>query len=265
MLRMLSATLKIAPALVLAVPLLVLFSAALFPPGSVPNAGQWWPDSPSLRSLQRAWSLAEMGPALTWSVLIAVSGMLLSVIVASTTALAIHLSTPLWRRILITALVFAASVPYTALWLPRFLLFSGMGVQNTVIPLMAPALLGGGPLLILLYLYSIRQIPMAQFEVARLEGLGLWGLWWSVAMPQLRSATLAVAFLSFAAFWGNTLDPLIYLRSGAITTAPQALHGLEILGQGELSVWMAGAVWLILPITFFLAAMLPWLKSQETR
>lgn len=262
---LLSTCLKIMPALALAAPLFVLLCAALFPPGSIPHAGQWWPDTPSLASLQRAWSLAEMGPALGWSLLIALSGMLLSVVVASLGALAIHLSRPLQRRLFITALVLAASVPYTALWLPRFLLFNALGLQDTPLPLLAPALLGGGPLLILLYLYSLRHIPMAQLEAARLEGLGLIGLWWQVVLPQLRGATLAVAFLSFAAFWGNALDPLIYLRSGAVTTAPLALHGLEVLGQGELSVWMAGAVWLILPILFFLVAMLPWLKSQESR
>ncbi len=263
MYRVLTTCLKIGLAIVLAAPLVVLFCAALFPPGVVPNAGQWWPQTPSLDALKRAWALADMGVALTWSVVIATFGMLLSVAIASFSALAIHLSSALWRRVLITALVFAASIPYTALWLPRFLLFNSFGLQDTPIPLLAPALLGGGPLLILLYLYSLRQIPTIQFESARLEGLGMLQMWWAVALPQLRGASLAVGFLSFAAFWGEALDPLIYLRSGAITTAPLALHGLEFLGQGELSVWMAGSVWLILPIMFLLAAMLPWLKSQE--
>ena len=264
MLGVLTWCLKIGLAALLAAPLFVLLCAALFAPGEVPHAGQWWPQNPSVDALKRAWTLADMGTALGWSMLIASLGMLLSVAIASLSALAIHLSPAVWRRALITALVFAASIPYTVLWLPRFLLFNAVGLQDTPIPLLAPALLGGGPLLILLYLYSLRRIPAIQFEAARLEGLGMLSMWWTVALPQLRGASLAVAFLSFAAFWGEALDPLIYLRSGAITTAPLALHGLEILGQGELSVWMAGAVWLILPIMFLLMAMLPWLKAQET-
>ena len=48
---------------------------------------------------------------------------------------------------------------------------------------------------------------------------------------------------------------------GAVTTAPLALHGLEVLGQGELSVWMAGAVWLVLPVLGLILLLRPWLRD----
>ncbi len=261
--RFFLSTAMLIAASLLTAPLWVIVAASLFAPGSVPDAGRWWPEDPSFDAHSRAWELAKLGSALGWSLLIAVPGMLLSVLVASLAALAIHLAGARSRRMIITVLVLAASVPATALWMPQFLLFREMGLHNTVVPLLAPALLGGSPLFVLLYLFSLRRIPIAQFEAAQVEGLGFWAAWWQVALPQMRGATLAVAFLSFAVFWGNVLDPLLYLRSGQITTAPLALHGLEVLGRGELSVWMAGAVWLLIPVAMLLAALSPWLKSEE--
>lgn len=250
-------------ALVLIAPLLVLLGAALFPPGINPAPGQWWPADPSLAALQRAWSLADMGSALGHSLWISLAGMLLATAVASLGGLGLHLGPARWRRPLLILLVLAASVPYVTLWLPRFILFRSLGWHEGLVPLLAPALIGGSPLLVLLYYLAMRQLSPATFEAARLEGLGPLALWWRVALPQVPGTTLAVAFLSFAGFWGNTLDPLIYLRGSDWTTAPLALHGLELLGRGELSVWLAGASLLLLPLTVLLALALPWLKSLE--
>ena len=45
-------------------------------------------------------------------------------------------------------------VPPAALWLPRFVLFRSLGVVDTYVPLVAPALLGMSPLYVLLFYWS---------------------------------------------------------------------------------------------------------------
>lgn len=250
-------------ALLLIAPLLVLFSAALYPPGVNPLPGQWWPDEPGWAALHRAWSLAQMGDALAHSLLLSLLGTAATLVVASLGGLGLHLCSPGWRRLWLLLLVLAATVPYISLWLPRFLLFRSLGLHDSLLPLLAPALNGANPLFVLLYYLSIRQIATEQFDAARLEGMGAVALWWRVSLPQVQATTLAVGVLSFAWFWGNTLDALIYLRNDSWTTAPLALLGLELLGSGELSVWLAGAALLALPLLGLLLLILPWLKTLE--
>ena len=56
-------------------------------------------------------------------------------------------------------------VPVTALLVPRFTLFSWVGVTDTWIPLLAPALLGTSPLYVLLYAWAFRRIPNELYDV----------------------------------------------------------------------------------------------------
>ncbi|MEN8720242.1 MAG: hypothetical protein ABF296_08285, partial [Oceanococcaceae bacterium] len=109
--------------------------------------------------------------------------------------------------------------------------------------------------------YALAQCPVARLAMARVEGASLGRIWWQVALPQVRGATLAAGFLAFALFWGDVIDPLLYLRNGDHTTAALALLGLELLGRGELSVWMAGAVWLVLPVLGLILLLRPWLRD----
>lgn len=250
--------------LAVASPLLVIVSAAFYPPGALPTADQWWPEDPSHEAIKSAWELAELGPSLLFSTLLAALGAAFSVTVASMAAVGIHLLPNTSRQSWVGALVVAASIPYALLWLPRFLIFRELGLHNTALPLLGPGLIGGSPLLVLLYLHALSQRPYTPFEMARVEGLKPLSIWWKVGLPQLRSATLAVSVLSFVVFWGDVLTPLLYLQNSSWQTAPLALLGLELLGRGALSIWMAGALWMMMPLMLILL-LRPWLRSALSR
>ena len=60
-------------------------------------------------------------------------------------------------------------VPTTALLVGRFGLFRALGITDTLLPLMAPALLGESPFHVLFYLWAFRRISPEVFDAARLE------------------------------------------------------------------------------------------------
>jgi len=52
-----------------------------------------------------------------------------------------------------------------------------------------------------------------------------------------------VAALTFFAYWGDFLSPLLYLRDSNRYTLPVALQLLEQLGRSDYPLLMAGALW----------------------
>ena len=87
------------------------------------------------------------------------------------------------RRIMVAVTVGAAMIPTTALLVGRFSLFRALGITDTLLPLMAPALLGESPFHVLFYLWAFRRISAEIFDAARLEGMSEFGVYWRVAMP----------------------------------------------------------------------------------
>ena len=77
---------------------------------------------------------------------------------------------------------------------------------------------------------------------------GIVRIWWRVALPLVKPTSAAIALLALVSFWGNFIDPLLYLRAEADLTAPPMLHHLELLGPTNWPVFLAGALVVTLPV-----------------
>jgi multiple sugar transport system permease protein len=170
-----------------------------------------------------------------------------SVLVASLAGFAM---TQLPRRV--TAAVVAASLvalmaPATALLVPRFALFRALGLTDTLVPLMAPALLATSPLYPLVFYLAFRSLPADLYDACRLEDLSPLRTWWRVAMPLVHPVTAAIAALTFVLTWSNFLDPLVYVYDRDLFTLPLALRSLATLDPTNYPVFLAGAVLTTIP------------------
>jgi multiple sugar transport system permease protein len=139
-------------------------------------------------------------------------------------------------------------VPATALLVPRFTLYRWLGVTDTWVPLVAPALLGLSPFYVLLFYWSFRRLPAELVEAARLEDVKPFTMWRRLAMPLVRPVTVAVALLAFIASWGNFLDPLVYVFDPDLYTLPLGLRSLAVLDRTNYPVLLAGAVIATVPV-----------------
>ncbi|WP_164015950.1 carbohydrate ABC transporter permease [Pyxidicoccus trucidator] len=246
-------------------PLVVMFTGSLRPPGLPPPRGvELLPQGASLAAYAATFQLVPFGRALLNSVLLAVFMVPLSVLTASWAGLAMAQASG-WRwRTLAGAVLLLEMVPGTAVWLTRFAVFKVLGLTGTAVPLVAPALMGGSPLFVLLYMVAFRRVPPELFEAARLEGAGPVRLWRSIALPLVRPTTAAVALMAFVLSWSNFIDPLLYLSGEDALTAPLALHALELLGSTQWPVLLAGAVVVTLPaVLAFLGAQRMFLGEER--
>ena len=237
-------------------PLVVMVSGSLRPAGLPPPTGiDIVPSAPTLDAYRRLPELVPLGTWLLNSGIVVALAMVVTVLVASWAAFGMRLLPRRQRRIAVLVTLALLLVPVTAVWTTRFQVFEAVGLVDSLAALVAPALAATTPFYVLIYLWSFTGVPETQLEAARLEGASLWRLWRSVAMPQVRLATLAVAVLAFTVHWANFIDPLLYIDSPSRYTLPLGLRLLQLLNPTDFPLLMAGAVIATLPpvLVFLLA------------
>ena len=245
-------------------PLLLLVIAPLRQPGLPPPPGfELIPPNPSFQSFRDAFGLVPLGRSILNSVLVTAIAVPITILTASWAGLALKLMRGRLRMIIVAALVLLATVPLTAVWIPRYVLFYKLGLIGTYVPLIAPALMGGSPLFVLFYTVAFYRIPHDVFEAAILEGCGTLRMWWRVALPLVKPTTAAIALLAAIAFWSNFIDPLLYLKAEHDLTAPLMIHSLDLLGPTNWPVFLAASLVITLPIIAAFLAAQRFLRGQE--
>ena len=235
-------------------PLLWMITASLRAPGlPPPTTVEWLPVSPTPGNYSEVFELLPFGRYLANSLAVVALAVPLTIATASMGGFAMALLERRSRLALVVLSVALLLVPVTATWLTRFLLFSWVGLTDTLLALVVPALAGSSPLFVLLYFWTFRRVSPEVFEMAHLEGAGSFGVWWRVALPNAWPTTVAVAVLTFILYWSDFISPLLYLRDQSLYTLPLGLRQLQQLDPTDWPLLMAGAVMLTLPaILFFL-------------
>lgn len=236
---------------VLVAPLLLLVLGSFRAPGA--SSGFELLPPLTLESFERAFDLIPLGRQLLNSTIVVMVAVPLTVLTASWAGFAMTRLSQRSRRLMVGVSLVALMIPLSALWVPRFVMFSDLGLVDTYAPLIAPALLGTTPFYVLLYYWSYRRVPRELIDAARLEGLSPFAIWRRIASPLVRPTTFAVGALAFVFHWSNFIDPLLYLFSPEKFTLPLGLSALNELGPDDLSVLLAGALFATVPVVVVFA------------
>jgi len=230
-------------------PVIVMVAGAFREAGAPPPTSiELLPRPLSTANFAGAAELVDLGRQAVNSLLVAAMAVPLAVAVASMAGFALaRLGGRVATSVAVAAIV-ALMVPATALFVGRFWVFRTLGVTDTWVPLVAPALLGMSPLYVLVYVWSFRRIPSELFDAARLEGLTPLRTWWRVGMPLVRPITGAVAVLAFVASWNDFIDPLLYLFDSRLYTLPLGLRSLATLDAPYAPYMLAGALMATVPV-----------------
>ena len=119
------------------------------------------------------------------------------------------------RRAVFAILLGAVAVPGTALAVPTFLLFSKVGLTNTVWAIIIPSLISPFGLY-LMWVYATEAIPAELLEAARIDGAGEVRIFWTVALRLLAPGVVTVLLFAVVATWNNYFLPLIMLSKPSL-------------------------------------------------
>ena len=229
-------------------PLLWMLAASLRQTGlPLPRTLDIFPWPPAWENYARIFEIVPLGRYLLNSLLVVGLAVPLTLLAASWAGFGMSQLPRKQRSRLLVLSILLQMVPVTALWLTRFLLFSWIGLTNSHLALIAPALMGASPLFVLLFYWSFRRVPAEQYESARLDGATPLTAWRLIGLPQARPALLAVGLLAFLFFWNDFINPLLYLKSTRLYTLPVGLMQLQELDKTNWPLLMAASALVALP------------------
>jgi multiple sugar transport system permease protein len=251
------------------IPLVFMAAGSLRPLGPPPRTLELIPGRFDFGNYARAFELVDIPRYAVNSLIVVVVAVPLTVLVASWAGFAMARLSGRAATLMVVLTFVALMVPTTALMVPRFAIFRTLGLTDSFIPLWAPSLIGTSPFYVLLFYWSFKRLPAELFEAARLEGVRPVAVWWRVAMPLVRSVTVAVGVLAFSFTWSNFLDPLIYLSDERLSTLPLGIRALSQVDPSNVPLLLAGATAAAAPVViaflyvqrFFLRGHRGWLSA----
>ena len=115
------------------------------------------------------------------------------------------LRTPISFMVFFTMLFNGGLVPY------YILMTQYLNVQNTILALLLPHLVGAYYVLILRTYFS--GLPDELFEAARVDGAGEWTIFWQIAVPLARPALATIALFIALNYWNDWTTALYFIRT----------------------------------------------------
>ncbi len=150
---------------------------------------------------------------------------------------------PVFAFILMFTMYFSAGL------IPEYLLYKDLGLLNTMWVLVLPLCFAPYNMLIMRS-FLASTIPESLYEAAKLDGAGEWRIFWSICLPQCRSALYSIAILVFIDYWNMVEQPLILLQDA--DAQPLSVF-LASINTGEIGLAFAmGTVYMIPSLLLFL-------------
>lgn len=149
------------------------------------------------------------------------------------------------KDLVMSILLLAMMVPFSATLIPLFKMFAGMKLQSTWIAYVLPTI--STPFLIMLFRQSARTFPTDIIEAARIDGLSEIKIFFTVFVPTMKSTYAAAMTVTFMNAWNNYLWPKVIMISGDSQTMPMLVANLSTGYSIDYGVLMLGVLICSLP------------------
>lgn len=159
--------------------------------------------------------------ALLNSVIVAFFSVVLGLAVAALAAFALACLDFPGRTAVFALMVMCFLVPFEAIAIPLSTTFRDLGLANSYVGLILPAL--GNGLSIFLLRQFFMGIPTSLGEAARLDGLSWFGVFRRIYLPLSRGPLIGAGLILFVFQWQSFLWPLLIAPAPAVRVAPVAI------------------------------------------
>lgn len=149
------------------------------------------------------------------------------------------------KDILMSILLLAMMLPFVAIMIPLFKMFTSWGLVNTWIALAFPSI--STPFMIMLFRQAARSFPHDIIEAARLEGLSEVQIFFKMFIPVMKSTYGAAMTVTFMSAWNNYLWPTVILQDSKAITMPMLVANLKSGYSVDYGMLMLGVLICTLP------------------
>lgn len=153
-------------------------------------------------------------------------------------------------------------IPAAVTFVPTFVVVSTLGWVSDLRGLVIPGLFSG--FTAFLFRQYFLNFPRELEEAARIDGLGHWGTFWRVVVPNSRGFFAALGVIAFVTSWNQFLWPLVIAQDQDSWTVQVALSTfLTAQSINVHELFLAAAV-SVTPLVIVFVAMQRWLVRGVT-
>jgi len=232
-------------------PLLWMISSSLKKSSEVFSANfTWIPKTPQYKTYVSVLNSKSI-PLLQMmknTVIIAAATIFGQLLIASLAAYAFACIPFRGKNIVFIMLLCAMMIPSQATLIPRFVLFSYIGLYNTHWALILPAWFSVSSVFLLRQFYQ--KIPGELIEAATVDGAGHLRIWARIMLPLTRSVMTSLIILVFIASWNELLTPMIFLTDKKLFTVSLGINLYNAGDQDLINKVMAAATIVTMPVIF---------------
>ncbi|MFF5293327.1 carbohydrate ABC transporter permease [Paractinoplanes globisporus] len=128
------------------------------------------------------------------------------------------------RPVLFALVLGMMAVPPVVLLIPKFLVLNQLGMYNSYPALIVPLLADATGIFIMKQFFE--SVPVSVEEAARIDGAGVFRMFWSVVLPTAKPALITLTILSFQGSWNEFPHTLVSVQDPGLFTLPRGLADL---------------------------------------
>ena len=228
------------------VPIYMAVITALKNPAEISLSTAWIPPSrPHWKSFADALDL--LLPSLKNSLVLTLSGTVLSALVGSLNGFVFSKNRFRGSEVLFTFFLFGMFIPYQIILIPLFQVLRSMGIYGSLSGLILAHVVYGIPITTLIFRNFYDQIPDSLVESARLDGAGFFFLYGRLFLPLSVPGFVVVGIWQFTQIWNEFLWGVTLTKQDS----QPVTVGLAQLAGGQAVSWnlpMAGSFLAALPV-----------------
>lgn len=193
------------------------------------------------------------------SLIISIITTILALLISSAAGYGFEIFKSKKRERIFNLLLLAMMVPFAALMIPLFKMFSSLNSTpfefagiDTYLAVIIPSCTTA--FLIFFFRQSTKSFPKDMIEAARIDGVSEIGIFFKIFIPSIKNTYAAAAIITFMSSWNNYLWPLICLQTPEKRTLPLIISAMASSQTPDYGMVMCGIVISTIPIAlmFFL-------------
>ncbi|MDE0199465.1 MAG: carbohydrate ABC transporter permease [Caldilineaceae bacterium] len=158
-----------------------------------------------------------------------------------------------FRRVLFILVLASFTLPFEVVLIPLYTMMVRLGWLNTYWVLIVP--FAASAFGIFLARQYALALPTELMEAARIDGSSELGIFFRIALPNLRPALAVMGIIFFQSSWNDFLWPLIVLNDSTMYVINLALPTLRGPYNDQYGLVLGGAVIAVIPIIIIFFAM----------
>lgn len=180
------------------------------------------------------------------SLIVSVSVAVSTVLIASLTGYGLAKFSFRGRNAMFMMIMGTMMIPFETIMIPLYMVIMVLRLQNSYIGLILPFLVSAfGVFQMKQYLTTF---PTEFLDAARVDGMGEFGIYWRIVLPNCKPVIATLAILSFRSQWDNLLWPLLVSQSDKMKTIPQYISYFAQERSTDEGAMMAAALIASIPM-----------------